>query len=284
LPENCTSAHRPAQTSATIARRCCPVDGSASPRVPAGGTQANPPTMSRSGWPYILTQEDAARLVAVLARRGGRLTLRDLYRRHRFVPYMVEAAAGAGLVRIETRKPRTGRPSQEVTLGAESVNKSAPAKLPRRGDIPRALTIREERFLQRYVCRRGTSFFGGPRGSGSAADAYRQTYGSHLSPGSCRSAGARLRRRPWMRAAFLLDRRLMAHGGRTHFPEDMRSAGEEWLAVIAVLDQGGRGWPPDAARAMREARTCPAACSALVRLGWGRQGGRKTAPDARPGR
>lgn len=233
---------------------------------PAGGTQTELMPMSRRGWPYILTQEDAVRLLAVLARRGGRLTLRDLYRRHRFLPYMVEAAAGAGLVRIEMRKPRTGRPSQEVTLGGESVNKSAPAKPPRRDDIPRGLTIREERFLQRYVCRRGTSFFGGPRGSGSAADAYRQTYGSHLAPGSCRSAGARLRRRPWMRAAFLLDRRLMAHGGRTHFPEDMRSAGDQWLELIRLLDVAFVDWPAGVRRIMCAARTCAEAKGELLIL------------------
>ena len=49
-------------------------DGGARPRGSGGGaTKATSPTMSRRGWPYILTQEDSARLLAVLARQGDSL-------------------------------------------------------------------------------------------------------------------------------------------------------------------------------------------------------------------
>ena len=47
---------------------------------------------------YKLTREDAARLCEILARRHDRTrTLRDLERRHRVWPYVVEAAAAVAL-------------------------------------------------------------------------------------------------------------------------------------------------------------------------------------------
>lgn len=52
-------------------------------------------------------------------------------------------------------------------------------------------------------------------------------------------AGARLARRPWVRAAWYLDRRLQGTGGRLHWPDDMRSAWHTWIQLIGemVLDR-----------------------------------------------
>lgn len=223
--------------------------------------------MRLSYCPYALTWEDAGRLIAVLTRRGDSLTVRDLERRHRIWTRVIDAAAAIRIVRIEKRQPHTGRPSLVVVLESHSVNKTRAAKLPFRQDNLRGLSIREESFLAEYWCPRGTPFFG-PRGHGSAADAYRKAYGRHraITPASARSAGARLMRRPWMRAAFYLDRRLMQHGGRLHYPADMHSAGGKWLQLIRNLDRAFIDWPADVGRVIRHASTYPEARDGLAKL------------------
>ena len=220
--------------------------------------------MRLSFLPYKLTREDAARLCEILARRHDRArTLRDLERRHRVWPSVVKAAAEAGFVRIEKRQPRTGRPSHVAVLEPDGVNKAYAAKLPSRHDLLKPLTFREEDFFKYYACRRGISRFGG----GSAADAYMRVYSRHrtITRASARSAGARLMRRPWMRAAFYLDRRMMAHGGRLHWPRDLYSAAWQWLNLVRTFNKLG-DWPADICFVIRHAKTYPEAVEGLRRL------------------
>ena len=221
----------------------------------------------RRPFPYPLTAEVAARLVAVLTRHGGSCTLRDLHRRHRFWDSgILEQTAAAGIIRIEKRQPLTGRPSLVAVLNSAGVNNSPSAKLPRRRDVPRGLSCREQLFLAHYWCKRGTGFFGGGRNAGCAADAYRKVYGKfrRLTAASARSAGARLMRRPWMRAAFLLDRRLMNHGGRLHWPVDLHSKGREWLQLLRSLDRQYLDWPADIGQIIRLAQTYEGALDHLA--------------------
>jgi hypothetical protein len=39
-----------------------------------------------------------------------------------------------------------------------------------------------------------------------------------------------------MQAGFLLDRRLIGFGGRTHWPDDPFSAAAEWLALLRSIE------------------------------------------------
>ncbi len=220
--------------------------------------------MRLSFLPYKLTREDAVRLCKILVRQfDGTRTLRDLERRYRVWPRVVEAAAEAGFIRIEKRQPPTGRPSRVAVLEPGGVNKSQSAKLPSRHDLPKPLTFREEDFLKYYACRRGISRFGG----GSAADAYMRVYGRRriITRASARSAGARLMRRPWMRAAFYLDRRMMAHGGRLHWPRDLYSTASQWLNLVRSLNRLG-DWPADICFVIRHAKSYPEAAEGLRRL------------------
>ena len=59
-----------------------------------------------------LCRERLNRLLHVLARQGGSETLRQLERRFGVWRWEVKQAAALGWVKIETHKPRTGRPSQ----------------------------------------------------------------------------------------------------------------------------------------------------------------------------
>jgi hypothetical protein len=206
--------------------------------------------------PCNLIREDAERLCRILGRTAdGTLTLRDLQRRYRFSSQAMEAAEAAGIVRIEKRQPHTGRPSFVAVIEPDAVNKNIAAKLPSRAERPLTISIREEAFLFRYICRWGCRLFPGDSG-GSAEEAYREVYGrrGRLTAASARSAGARLRRQPWMVAGFYLDRRLMAHGGRLQWPDDLRSAAPQWSYLIRILNRLG-DWPPRAAQIVRHAKT-----------------------------
>ena len=109
----------------------------------------------------------------------------------------------------------------------------------------------------------------GPRGEGSAAHAYGRIYGRsrRLKWSSAKSAGARLARRPWVRAAWFLDRRLQGTGRRLHWPDDMRSACHTWIQPIVEMDAAfDRSWPCDVAHAIRHAHTVWEAKDRLTKL------------------
>ena len=227
----------------------------------------------RAPYPYPLTSEEAARLVAVLARHGGTRTLRDLYRRHSFWDARhLEQAAASGIIRIERRKPAIGRPSVVAVLNSEGVNNCPPAKLPRRADLHLGLTWKEERFLARFAFRWGTSYFGEGKNGGCATNAYAVAFGRSrkTSRASDRASASRLLRRPWIKAGFLLDRRLMSFGGRTHWPTDLRSAADDWIGLLQILDRLWSPWPLDVASAIRRARTYPEAIGGLRDLAFTR--------------
>ena len=218
--------------------------------------------------PYVLNYEDARRLCATLLRRyDGTLALRELNRRHRFPAHVTDAAAAAGIIRIEKRQPYTGRPSRVAVLEPDAVNKCVTAKLPHRCERPLPLNFREESFLCEYIRRWGTKHLGGGRGSGSAAHAYRKAYGKHraITAASARSAGARLARRPWMKAAFYLDRKGMLYGQR-QLPADLRSSAREWLELVRAVNASFADWPADVRAVLRSVKTYPEAIKALAQL------------------
>jgi hypothetical protein len=226
-------------------------------------------SMRRKCFPEPVTHEDVQRLQEVLRRRGGSCTLRDLYRRHSFWdPAIFTTAEAAGIISIETIKPRTGRPSRVAVLKSAEDNISAPAKLPRRSELPRGITRKEERFLALYFYRWGSNFFGEGKNGGCATNAYAAAYGKRrpTTRASDRSSASRLLRRPWMRAGFLLDRRLMNFGGRIHWPDDLFSAAGEWLALLRSIEVLTPDWPPRLAAAIRISRTYPEALNRLREL------------------
>jgi len=216
--------------------------------------------MSSRSYDQYVTQEDVQRLQNVLRRRGGSCTLRDLYRRHSFWnPAIFIVAAEAGLIRIEERRPRTGRPSKVAVLCAGNDSILEHAKLPRRIDRPLGLTRRELRFLDLYLCRWGSPFLKQGRNGGCATHAYSTAFGRGGQPSSAsdRSSASRLLRRPWMRAAFLIDRRLRQLGCPVSLPRDLRSEGPRWLSLVCTIDRLCSPWPRHVADVIRCAETYP---------------------------
>ena len=90
----------------------------------------------------MLSRERLDRLRSVLDRQGGTETLRKLTRRFAIFPAEIDAAEALGWVEIDTRKPRTGRPSRIARL-----SESQAAKLPPwRSQIPRPIKHLHWRF------------------------------------------------------------------------------------------------------------------------------------------
>lgn len=98
--------------------------------------------------PLILCREHLYRILKILDRHQGTVSIRDLGRTYRIWEWQVEQAAELGWVRILTRQPRVGRPSRF----AQKLSKTEAAKLPPfRRNIPGCISIRHARFASESV-------------------------------------------------------------------------------------------------------------------------------------
>lgn len=96
----------------------------------------------------LLSRERLERIQRMLNRVGGSLSLREFSRTFSVWAWEVEQAAALGWVKIETRKPRTGRPSRIATV----VSKPEAAKLPPyRWQIEKPITVRHWNFAVHSV-------------------------------------------------------------------------------------------------------------------------------------
>lgn len=91
----------------------------------------------------MLCRERLARINAILARHPEGLSVREFARTFSVWKWEIEQAAKLGFVKIETRKPHTGRPALIVSRVSEHVSESQTAKLPPfRCDIPKPIRHR----------------------------------------------------------------------------------------------------------------------------------------------
>lgn len=143
-----------------------------------------------------LPRERLHRLLSVLTRQGGAETARQLFRRFAILPVEIAEAESLGWVKIETRKPRTGRPSRVVRL-----SDSQPAKLPPwRFEIPRRISHRHWRFALASV------YNGVPRGLPKhgippLVTIYRELFPAAMSKAGAAASCSRLLRHPHVHAA-----------------------------------------------------------------------------------
>ena len=97
----------------------------------------------------ILCRERLDRIQQILARNTGALPVREFARTFSVWEWEVEQAAALGWVKIETRKPRTGRPSRIATI----VSKPQAAKLPPyRWQIEKPISFRHQLFAMHSTC------------------------------------------------------------------------------------------------------------------------------------
>lgn len=93
--------------------------------------------------PPILCRERLTRILSLLDRVGGIISIRDFSRRFAVHSWELKQAEELGWINIAERNPRIGRPSRVV----EKLSKNHSAKLPlHRSDIPREIQYRHKRF------------------------------------------------------------------------------------------------------------------------------------------
>jgi len=99
--------------------------------------------------PLILCRERLDRILRILARVCGALTVREFGRTYSVWKWEVEQAAALGWIKIETHKPRTGRPSRIATI----VSKPEAAKLPPyRWQIEKPIRFQHKLFAMHSTC------------------------------------------------------------------------------------------------------------------------------------
>jgi hypothetical protein len=97
----------------------------------------------------ILCRERLDRIQRILSRNAGALIVREFARTYSVWEWEVEQAAALGWIKIETHKPRTGRPSRIAKI----VSENTAAKLPPwRCQIEKPISIRHWRFAMLSVC------------------------------------------------------------------------------------------------------------------------------------
>lgn len=145
----------------------------------------------------ILCRQRLERIRRILSRNAGALTVREFARSFSVWKWEVEQAAALGWIKIETHKPRTGRPSRV----AKEVSKPEAAKLPPyRWQIEKPISIRHARFAMLSTCgmHRGSRL--GP-GLPCTTDVYQSAYPRALGRKGAAASASRLRRRNDVKAA-----------------------------------------------------------------------------------
>jgi hypothetical protein len=145
-----------------------------------------------------LCRERLARIQRVLHQNAGALTVRDFARSYHVYEWEIEQAAALGWIQIETKKPRTGRPSRIAKI----VSKPEGAKLPPyRWQIEKPIRIRHWNFAFHSVyssIRGGSSFLWRIP---PYTDAYLQAFPAAKSRRAAAASMSRLLRHPDVRAA-----------------------------------------------------------------------------------
>jgi hypothetical protein len=145
---------------------------------------------------FRLPRESLDRLLLILEREGGAETRRQLSRLYSFQSWEIEEAEAMGFVRIEMRKPKTGRPSKVARL-----SKSQPRNyLPSRSKIGRRIKYNHERFafLTVFESLKGSNRYSGLPGY---VESYLKAYPGAKSRAGAYASCSRLLRHPHVFAA-----------------------------------------------------------------------------------
>jgi hypothetical protein len=148
--------------------------------------------------PFILCRERLDRILSILDRNAGALTVREFDRTYSVRRWEIDQAAALGWIAFEIRKPRTGRPSRIATI----VSKPQAAKLPPyRWQIEKQISIRHWNFAfhSAYSAIKGGSSF--IWRIPPYTDAYQQAFPAARNRRAAAASMSRLLRHPHVRAA-----------------------------------------------------------------------------------
>ena len=147
---------------------------------------------------HLLCRERLGRIQSILHRQAGALPIRDFVRSYSVREWELLQAAALGWIKIEMRKPRTGRPSRII----REVSKPQAAKLPPyRWQIEKPISIRHWNFAfhsAHSAIKGGSStFFRTP----PYTDAYLRAFPAARKRRAAAASMSRLLRHPHVRAA-----------------------------------------------------------------------------------
>jgi hypothetical protein len=145
-----------------------------------------------------LCRERLERIQRILNKNAGAVTVREFARSFGVWEWELEQAAALGWIQIETRKPRTGRPSRIVKRVSETHSAKLP---PYRWQIDKPIRIRHWYFALHSVysaIRGGSSFLWRIP---PYTDAYLKAFPAAKSRRAAAASMSRLLRHPDVRAA-----------------------------------------------------------------------------------
>lgn len=96
-----------------------------------------------------LCRERLNRIQSILARNAGALTVREFARTYSVLEWEIEQAAALGWIKIETHRPRTGRPSRIAKIVSETQAAKHP---PYRWQIDQPISFRHLLFAMHSTC------------------------------------------------------------------------------------------------------------------------------------
>jgi hypothetical protein len=138
----------------------------------------------------ILSRERLNRILSILDRRGGEVSIRDFYRNFGIFNWEVTQAEALGWITITIVKPATGRPSAI----AKKVSHSTAAKLPpHRWNIPSDISFRHWNFVYAYLSTCPPC---------NATAAYLVSFRNVRSKAGARASASRLLKHPDVKAAL----------------------------------------------------------------------------------
>ncbi len=146
----------------------------------------------------ILCRERLDRIQRILSRNAGALPMREFARTYSVWKWEMEQAAELGWIKIETRKPHTGRPSRIAII----VSETQAAKLPPyRWQIEKPISIRHWNFAfhSAYSAIKGGSSF--IWRTPPYTDAYLRAFPAARKRRAATASMSRLLRHPHVRAA-----------------------------------------------------------------------------------
>lgn len=140
--------------------------------------------------PLILCRERLLRILSILDRKGGEVSVRDLYRTFGIFEWEVMQAEALGWLTITTVKPTTGRPA----VIAKKVSNPVAAKLPPpRWDIPSDISFRHWNFVFAYLSTWPPC---------NATAAYLASFHNARTKAGARASASRLLKHPDIKAAL----------------------------------------------------------------------------------
>lgn len=185
---------------------------------------------------FTLYRERLTQILVILRIKGGSVSVRDFARSYGVSKWEIEQARDMGFVILQLRKPRTGRPSLQVSAAADVSKRLPQNHLPYKAEVERPISVRHLNFAIDSTL---STVPGGSRCSwmplGCTTDAYQMAFRRARGRRAATASASRLRKHPDVRAARRWFRAALNHETvRSELIPDTRLAIERRLRELGV--------------------------------------------------